>query len=43
MRPAHEQLGGNDRSDSGLGEQRRPGGVLLAQGHQFRVELVDLC
>jgi hypothetical protein len=43
MRPAHEQLGGNDRSDSGLGEQRGPGGVSLKQGHQFGVEFVDLC
>jgi hypothetical protein len=43
MRPAQQQLGGNDRSNSGLGEQRGPGGVVLEQGHQFRVEFVDLC
>ena len=43
VRPAHQQLGGNDRSDAGLGEQRGPGRVLLEQGQQFGVEFVDLC
>ncbi len=31
MGPAHEQLSGDDRSDAGLGELRRPGGMGLDQ------------
>lgn len=42
MRPAHEQLRGDNGPDSGLGEQGRSGRVLPEQGHQFGIELVDL-
>ena len=40
--PADQQLGGDDRSDAGFGEQRRPGRVLLDQVEQLGIELGDL-
>ena len=42
MGPADQQLGGDDRSDTGFGEQRRPGRVLRDEDQQLDVELGGL-
>jgi hypothetical protein len=40
--PAHEQLRGDDRTNTGFGEQRWPGGVRFNQGDELRVEFCGL-
>ena len=42
VRPADQQLRGDDWADARLGEQRRPGRVLLDQLEQLGVELGEL-
>ena len=42
MRPRHQQLGGHDRPDAGLGQQRWPGGMLGDQSGQLGIELGGL-
>jgi hypothetical protein len=42
VRPADQQLGGDDGADTGFGEQRRPGRMLRNQRLEFGIELCGL-